>query len=504
MKKIKRLISCMLAAVMVLAFGMTVSAADGKYTITAPDNDHTYEVYQIFTGDYSENDEGNPVLSNIKWGKNGTGIPGKAVSDEVIEDLARAGSTDTAKLAVIKKYAALNKVNAFGTVSKERNLEDVPAGYYLIKDVDGALEGTEESYTLYIVKVVGDVTITPKADTTTSQKKVKDTNDTAGETTGWQDSADYDIGDHVPYQLKATLAGNISDYTSYTLKFVDTMSKGLTYDEDSAEVFVNGTSAGKIEPASADYSGGNQKYTGGRVLTWDLGDITDAPYNAGDNAVITIEYTATLNTDAVIGSAGNPNMSHIEFSNNPNGSGTGKTPDDTNIVFTYKTVVDKVDDEEQSLTGAEFTLEKFVADEDGADTYNEIEGTWSAAATATIGEEGTKFTFTGLDDGTYRLTETKTPDGYNTIDPIIFTVTATHDVIADDPKLTDLSGTAATGEITFTTVVNDGSLTTTVINESGTILPETGGIGTKIFYAVGAVLMIGAAVILISRKRSER
>ena len=314
MKKIKRLISCMLALVMVLALGMTVSAADETYTITAPDNDHTYEVYQIFTGDYSENDEGNPVLSNIKWGKNGTGTQGEAVSDEVIEELAEAGSTDTAKLEVIKKYATLNKENVFGTVSKGADLSDVPAGYYLIKDVDGALDGTEESYTLYIVEVVGNVTITPKADTTTSQKKVKDTNDTTGNTAGWQDSADYDIGDHVPYQLKATLADNISDYTSYTLKFVDTMSKGLTYDEGSAEVFVNGTSAGKIEPASADYSGGNQKYTGGRVLTWDLGDITEAPYNAGDNAVITIEYTATLNTDAVIGSAGNPNMSHIEFS----------------------------------------------------------------------------------------------------------------------------------------------------------------------------------------------
>ena len=190
--------------------------------------------------------------------------------------------------------------------------------------------------------------------------------------------------------------------------------------------------------------------------------------------------------------------------NNPNGSGTGKTPDDTNIVFTYKTVVDKVDDEEQPLTGAEFTLEKFVADKEGTDTYNEVKGTWTSTATATLDEEGTQFTFTGLDDGVYRLTETKTPDGYNTIDPIIFTVVATHDEEADEPALKSLNGTAETGEITFTAVVNEGSLSTTVINESGTILPETGGIGTKIFYAVGAVLMIGAAVILISRKRSER
>lgn len=513
MKKFKKLISCMIAAVMILAMGVTAFASQTgagagatpqTYTITAPDNDHTYEVYQIFTGDYSENDEGNPVLSNIKWGKNGTGTQGEAVSDEVIAELAGAGSTDTEKLAVIKKYATLNKENVFGTVSKGKDLDDVPAGYYLIKDVDGALDNTEESYTLYIVEVVGNVTITPKADTTTSQKKVKDTNDTTGETTEWQDSADYDIGDTVPYQLKATLPNNISDYTSYTLKFVDTMSKGLTYDAGSAEVFVNGKSAGKVDPTSENYSGDNPKYTGGKVLTWTFDDIKKVPYNAEDNAVITIEYTATLNENAVIGAAGNPNMSHIEFSNNPNGSGTGKTPDDTNIVFTYKTVVDKVDGEEQSLAGAEFTLEKFVANEDGSDTYNEVKGTWSDAATATIAEEGTQFTFTGLDDGTYRLTETKTPDGYNTIDPIIFTVTATHDVTADDPKLTDLSGTVAIGEITFTAAVDAGSLSTTVINESGTILPETGGIGTRIFYAVGAILMIGAVVLLISRKRSAR
>ena len=122
------------------------------------------------------------------------------------------------------------------------------------------------------------------------------------------------------------------------------MSKGLTYKAGSAVVKVNGNQVGTLEPTSATYAGTESEsaYTGGTVLTWSIADVKATPYSAGNNAVITIEYTATLNENAVIGSAGNPNMMHIEYSNNPNGSGTGKTPDDTNIVFTYKTVVNKV------------------------------------------------------------------------------------------------------------------------------------------------------------------
>lgn len=494
MRKVKKLLGLLLAAVMVLAMGTTAFADEKTHTITAPNNGHTYEVYQIFKGDYSEGDNSQKVLSNVKWGKNGTGTQGDNVSEEILTELKNANGSDTEQLAVITKYAKLQSSDKFGTVTYESPLE-VPSGYYLIKDEDGSQENEQDSYTLYIVQVVGEnITIAPKADVPTSQKKVDDKNDsnTSEDGENWQDSADYDIGDEVPYLLTAQLPENVSAYTSYTLKFVDTMSKGLTYVKNSAEVFVNGASAGKVEPSSAAYSGEEAKYAGGTVLTWDLGDIKAAPYNAGDKAVITIEYKAELNGNAVMGSAGNPNKMHIEFSNNPNGEGMGRTPDDTNIVFTYKVVVNKVDEDENPLAGAQFKLEKKLAD-----------GSWTVINRFTVSEDQTTFTFEGLDDGDYKLSETVTPDGYNTIEPIEFTITAEHDILSDDPRLTNLNGNSVTGEITFEAKPEDGSLTTDVINKSGSTLPETGGMGTTIFYVLGAILVLGAGGLLIAKKRTD-
>jgi fimbrial isopeptide formation D2 family protein/LPXTG-motif cell wall-anchored protein len=494
MRKVKKLLGLLLAAVMVLAMGATAFADEGTHTITAPDNGHTYEVYQIFTGDYSEGDNSQKVLSNVKWGKNGTGTQGDNVSEEILTELKNANGSDTEQLAVITKYAKLQSSDKFGTVTYESPLE-VPSGYYLIKDEDGSQENEQDSYTLYIVQVVGEnITIAPKADVPESEKKVDDKNDsnTSEDEESWQDSADYDIGDHVPYQLTATLPDNVSNYTSYTLKFVDTMSRGLTYDADSAEVFVNGKSAGKLEPTSANYSGDDDRYTDGTVLTWNFANIKAAPYNAGNNAVITIEYTATLNNNAVMGSAGNPNKMHIEFSNNPNGEGTGQTPDDTNIVFTYKVVVNKVDEDKKPLAGAQFTLQKKQAN-----------GSWEDIGSATVSENQATFTFSGLDDGDYKLIETVTPDGYNDIADIEFTITAEHDILSNDPRLTSLTGDTTTGEITFTPNTSNGSLTTDVENKSGAELPETGGMGTTIFYVLGAILVLGAGVLLIARRRTD-
>ena len=122
-------------------------------------------------------------------------------------------------------------------------------------------------------------------------------------------------------------------------------------------------------------------------------------------------------------------------------------------------------------------------------------------------EPDTIFTFSGLDDGYYRLTETKALEGYNKLEsPIEFTISATHDENSSDPKLTDLTGNVTSGEATFTSSLTgetDGSLTTNVVNKSGTQLPSTGGIGTTIFYVVGGILMVGAAILLITKKRAE-
>ena len=488
MKKTRKLLALVLCLALADVLAVPGFAAEGEtYTITAPDNGHTYEVYQIFTGDYF-----NGVLSNIKRGQNGTGATGEAVSSEIITELTGATGSDTEKLAVIEKYVNLES-EKFGTVSNGNPLP-VPGGYYLIKDVDESQAGDNDAYTLYIVQVVYNVTITPKADVPEFEKKVQDADDTAGTTTGWQDSADHDIGDTVNFQLSGTVADNYDAYKVYKFVFHDKESAGLTFQGVTA-VKVDGT------PIDSGYQVVQSPDDGCtfHVIFENLKDIGSV--HAG--SVITVEYTSELNESAVIGSQGNPNTANLEFSSNPNdeqGGETGETPYDTVIVFTYKTVIDKVDGEQNPLDGAEFTLEKFVAGE-GTDTYDEKTGTWTPVGEAVVTEEGTRFTFSGLDDGAYRLTETKTPDGYNTIEPIIFAITAGHDVEDDNPTLTSLNGNKVSGEIAFTPNLGEGSLTATVVNQSGLELPETGGMGTTLFYIAGAVLVIGAAVLLVTRRR---
>ncbi|MGM9974532.1 MAG: SpaA isopeptide-forming pilin-related protein, partial [Clostridiaceae bacterium] len=160
----------------------------------------------------------------------------------------------------------------------------------------------------------------------------------------------------------------------------------------------------------------------------------------------------------------------------------------------------KVDSDNKPLTGAEFRLDKFVANEKGEDTYNDMKGTWTPI-TAVKNQDGTVFTFAGLDDGEYRLIETVTPDGYNSIDPIYFTVTAEHDVESNNPALKSLNGDATKGEIDFTDNLVDGSLSADVVNNSGATLPETGGMGTTLFYVIGGGLVLVAIVLLITKRR---
>ena len=225
----------------------------------------------------------------------------------------------------------------------------------------------------------------------------------------------------------------------------------------------------------------------------------------------------------------------------------GKTPDDKVIVFTYNLKVDKTDEDGNALKGAGFTLYK----KNGA-------GTYVAVGSEVKGTDLTTFTWTGLDDGDYKLEETTVPTGYNKAQDVTFTVEATHDPESTDPKLTKLevknvtpttatisADKDATGEAiasdsytqatkydanatyytesegtynqatvadadafaagtfyTKTTETNmSANLSTTIINKSGATLPETGGIGTTIFYIIGAILVIGAGVVLVTRRR---
>ena len=486
MKALKKAMSVLVSLLMIFTFALPAFADSATCTITAPATEHKYEIYQIFTGDLS-----GEILSNVKWGENGTGTKGEAVASTIIDELTAVNSkSDSEKLKVVKKYAKLN--NPVDTISNGAVYNAV-AGYYLIKDKDGSVTGAD-TYTTYIVKVVGNVTISSKSDVPSFEKKVKDTNDTTGVTSDWQDSADYDIGDVVPFKLEGTVASNYADYTTYYFAFHDQAETGLTFDDTSVKVYVDGneiTSGYRVESSPAD------KDTFDIVFD-NLKDITGVDIKGGSK--ITVEYTATLNDKAALGNQGNVNKAKLEFSNNPNeeqnGSkkpGTGETPWDNVIVFTYQVVVNKVDGNKQPLTGAEFKLEKVLNDN-------------SKKTVAVVKSNGgTTFTFKGLDDGNYILTETVTPARYNTIEPITFTVTADHNVAWDGTNRTDiltsLTGNAASGTVTFTASADKSELTTNVVNQSGATLPGTGGIGTTIFYVIGGLLMAAAAVLLITQKR---
>ena len=486
MKHMKKLASFLLALVMVFSLATTAFAADT--TITAPaGSTRTYDVYQIFTGDLS-----GKVLSNVKWGKNGTGTVGEAVPQDTLDALAKVNSlSDTEKLAAISKYVNLNS-EKFGTVSDGSPL-NAPTGYYLIKD-NGPV-GDGEAYSLYVVQIVGPTTISPKVSTVTSEKKVDDKNDsnTTQDEVKWEDSADYDIGDDVPFQLKATIAQDYDNDKVYKLTFHDKESAGLTFKPDTVVVKIDGSSVD-----SSKYEVVTTGLTDGDTFEVRFADLKSTAAKAG--SVITVEYSSTLNDQAVLGSTGNPNTMHVTYSNNPNdeqGGENGKTPDDTVIVFTYKVVANKVtknpdyDPEVEGseqyipLKGAGFTLYKKNAS-----------GKYVAVGSEVKGDEMTTFEWKGLDDGDYKISETTTPAGYNTIADIEFTITAEHDVLSDNPTLTSLSGGNK-----FTGEVSTGAVSADIENNAGSTLPETGGIGTTIFYVIGSILVLGAVVLLVTKKR---
>ena len=358
------------------------------------------------------------------------------------------------------------------------------AGYYLIVDTT-ATTGTYDAKNLSLLKVngAGEVTPTKKTDKPTLEKKVKDINDSTGEETGWQDSADYDIGDEIPYKLTATM-GDLSNYDHYYLNFHDTMTH-LTLKKESVEVKVGGTTLAEGQ-YTVNWDAANK--------TMDVAIMDVKAHGAKTGTEVIVTYKATLDAEAVLGSTGNPNTADLEYSNNPNNTGngttkpndTGKTPEDKNIVFTYKVTVNKVKENQQPLEGAEFELFKKAKDE-----------SWISKEKRTgTGDNKNVFEWKGLDDGDYKIVETKTPSGYNTIDPIEFTITAKHEDKVDDPKLTSLSGgKLSTGDVTT------GAISANIVNKSGSTLPENGGIGTTVFYVIGGMLMAAAAVLLITKKR---
>ena len=486
-KAMKKLMAALLAVAMVCAMAIPAFA-------TVDISSHTFEAYQIFAGDLNEG-----TLSNVTWGHNVTVTFFNYLKTA---NTAYSACTDAKGVAEVLsnnpslKYdfakIAADHVTGTAMATGTGSVTLPSAGYYLIVDTTD-VANKHDAKNLSLLQVSGATTVTPqvKTDIPTLEKKVKDINDTTGVKSDWQDSADYDIGDIIPYKLTATL-GKLDNYDKYYVKFVDTMEH-LTYVDDSAIVEINTTLL-----APTQYK-----------LTWDKTsktleiEITDVKaLGAGNGSVITVKYNATLDDTAVIGSTGNPNEAHLVFSNNPNGKGHGETPKDKNIVFTYKVDANKVDPDLNKLPGAAFELFKHVKDSSGNLTWESkgvVNATKDSDGTYTIDNATTvtEFAWNGIDDGDYKLVEVVTPAGYNTMAELLFTVTATHSETADAPVLITLSGDPFSGD------VNTGVLTSQIINNRGTTLPGTGGIGTTIFYVVGGGLMVAAAILLITKKRME-
>ena len=530
MKHMRKLASLLLALVMVFALA-TTAFADGTdsenpsetpsgtptdtpsttatYTLTITDTKagHTYAVYQIFTGDISGTSP-NYVLSNVKYGKN-YGTEGASVSDATLKAITDAD-------AFAKGYTPSG--NAFKTVSSANGSTEIsglPSGYYFV--MDSTPVTGQDAATKYILQVVGNTSVAVKSSVPTVEKKVKENVKTVeGNTdtripsytldTGYNDVADYNMGDDVPFLLIGTLPDNYADYTIYQYIFHDTLSAGLTYNNDAKVYVVNGSSKTEVTE-SFDTTGSlevkctNLKAISGVSITKD--------------SYIVVEYTAKLNSNAVVGLNGNPNKVYLEFSNNHNqehSGETGTTPEDEVIVFTYKLDVTKVDgtDNTKTLEGAEFKL-KNSAGKWATVTDGKVTG-WAEAeadGTTLISDANGLFSVTGLDAGIYFLKETKAPTGYNLLAnetklEVIATTAnnqtwagqANTALTALEVKVND-STTATPGNLT------DGSVSMNVENNAGIILPSTGGIGTTIFYVVGSALVIGAAVLLDTKKRKS-
>ncbi len=520
-KAMKKLMAALLAVAMVCAMVVPAWAEGGAttYTIAAPDNGHIYEIYQIFTGTPSTDTTGKTTLSDIKWGTNAASsyTTGDAV-DKTILDTLSSVTGETNILNKVKTYVDLFDIPAF--TASYGDSASVPAGYYLIKDEDNA---AVDSHTLYLVEVIDhNITITPKTDVPTVEKKVLENtkyqqDDDFG--TGYNDTADYHIGDMVPFKL----IGRIPDmdrYQTYKYIFHDTLCKAFDApDESVIKVYLSNS---KATPGTDITSSSTIKVStdsdGETTITVSFDNLKSVTGVAKDKYIV-VSYSARLNEKASIGhgTPGNTNEVYLEYSNNPNGIGTGWTPVDKVIVFTYKLDVTKVDGQDASkkLENAKFKL--LNSDQNAyaqVDTNSKFIGWTSNEADATelVSDEYGLFKVIGLDDGIYFLKETLAPSGYNTLaEPIKLVISADtsngqngfgavtelktiHVTVGSDPAA---SGATTAGDPAT------GTVNITVKNNQGTTLPGTGGIGTTIFYVVGGGLMVAAGVLLITKKRME-
>lgn len=586
MKATRKLLALLLALLLTAALTVPALAngddgtdeaqpqADTTYTITINNNKdgHTYEAYQVFAGDLAGSEQAGYVLSNITWG---TGVNGGALlsalkSDEtlkihfgncttaadvakVLSDNAGQGGSFASNSANLDAFAAIVGENLSGTATGTSTdagdtytISDLPAGYYFVKDKDDSLTGADpDAYTKFMLELVQNTTVQPKSDVPSVEKKVQEDDkykQDDGYGAGYNDVADWNIGDAVPFKLIGTIPA-MDGYDTYKYIFHDTLSNGLTLNESSVKVYVTGTKDAALNSltpltAGGDYTLNTSSLSDNCSFEVVFSDLTEVTIPEGSEFII-VAYTATLNKNAEIGLNGNPNEVYLEFSNNPAQSGAGdnetdETPKDEVIVFTYELDTTKVDggsedpENPTKLQDAQFVLLNSTGDKVAKiDTANKFDGwvdlpagtgeggaityeDWTTYNTKnpvilTSDDDGL-FKVIGLDDGTYKLREIQAPDGFNLLpNDVEVVITATTNNGQDwtsgkaSEALTKLEVTAdsqpGTGDVI------SGVAGITIENNKGATLPETGGMGTTVFYVLGGILAVGAGVLLVARRR---
>ena len=574
MKKARKLTAVLLSLVMLLALVVPASAAE-NYSITIHNDKtgHTYEAYQIFAGTVSSDEAtaGNvegPMLGDIIWG---SGVNGDALLEALKEanaqkyndcttaaDVAEALGTENATAADAAAFADIAAKHLTATVAGTADapeggnyvIEGLPAGYYLVKDsLQEDDNQTGQVLSDYIVQVLGNVTMKPKSsDIPTVLKKVQEEDlvENKGFGKGFSDVADHEIGETFQFKLIGSIP-DMSAYDTYEYTFHDTMSAGLSYVADSVKAYIVddystdalgtalATNSYTVESLVVAEDGENKGKTNLTISFADLKKVAGA--QTGKYVVIT--FSATLNAQAVMGAeTGNPNEVYLEFSNNPNGGGTGKTEQDYAVVFAWTLGADKIDGEtEDRLADADFVLlndeknkvailtnargeirlSKWV-DLPNNKTYDKVTvEEWNAIPV----QEGQQVVMTsnttniisirGLDDDIYYLYEIEAPTGYNRItDPIKLDVEST---LNHDTSYISTNAIALLTELKL--FVNDsenpetcnfkgtGNINFTIENNKGATLPETGGMGTTLFYIIGGLLVVGAGVLLVVRIRMK-
>lgn len=560
MKKIGRALLALITTIAIAIAGVAGASsamADDGFTITINNNtnNHTFAAYQIFTGTVlkettGEGDAATNTLGDVQWGSgisdagrlelykqyvnaDATSLPDTSAADVAkgIETIAGTGKDTAGAIALAKLLATDGNLTETRTNSVTENgvttISGLQPGYYLVKDITENLNAEDDAVANTVLQVLSEnVKMTPKGTIPTVDKKVQEDGD-------WVLNADHQIGEIFPFQVTGTLPADPSraEYDTYQVKFTDTMSKGLTFVKDDnhpISVKINDTYVANTHYVDSTASVQNEagEATGETQLTITIEDLKallktltdegDTVPAITDAITITVQYYARLNENAVVngGADNNKNSVVLEYSNNPNTTGTGKTTSKDTYVFTWSLPMTKVDGEnvDTTLAGAGFELRKTAESkpisfiqttttQDGKDNYayrvatpaegNNSGNTPTLTTIIKSGADG-KFNVSGLDAGTYELKETKAPDGYNTGGPWTIEITSTR-------------GDEETANMLTHSIKLDGDTGTELLikNNKGSQLPSTGGMGTTILYIVGGILVLAAAagLTIVLRKR---